>query len=159
MSDRLEIPKDLERKIKIKSGHRCAIPTCKYPRVQIAHIVPWSTVKEHKFENLIALCPNCHDLYDKDKKIDRKSMLIYKQNLGLLNHRYGEFERRILDCFCENKITKMREKPLALATGMKAHFISCSFLKNNDKTYSIARLKAPAVIISLSSAWNDTQAS
>ncbi len=103
MTERPKIPKDLERKVKIEAGHRCAIPTCKFPRVEIAHITPWAEVNEHKFENLIALCPNCHELFDKDRKIDRKSMLIYKQNLGLLNSRYGEFERRILDLFCEDQ--------------------------------------------------------
>ena len=76
MSDRPAIPLALERAVKIEAGHRCAIPTCRYPRVEVAHIVPWAEVREHTLENLIALCPNCHDLYDKDKKIDQKSMLI-----------------------------------------------------------------------------------
>ena len=102
MTDRKKIPEDLIRKVLIEAGHRCAIPTCRHTRVEIAHIIPWTKVKEHKFENLIALCPNCHDLYDKDKKIDRKSMLAYKHNLGLLNSRYGEFERRILQFFCKS---------------------------------------------------------
>lgn len=97
------IPEKLRRKVLVEAGHRCAIPTCRHTRVEVAHIVPWPKVKEHTFENLIALCPNCHDLYDKDKKIDRKSMLIYKQNLGLLGSRYGEFERRVLHLFCESQ--------------------------------------------------------
>jgi hypothetical protein len=96
------IPEPIRRRVLVEAGHRCAIPTCRYTRVEIAHIEPWSKVKEHSFENLIALCPNCHDLYDKDKKIDRKSMRIYKQNLGLLGSRYGEFERRVLHLFCDS---------------------------------------------------------
>lgn len=109
MKDRPAIPVALERAVKIEAGHRCAIPTCKYPRVEIAHIVPWAEVQEHKFENLIALCPNCHDLYDKDDKIDRRSMLTYKANLGLLNSRYGEFERRVLQLFSEqSQINRIR---------------------------------------------------
>ncbi len=90
-----------ERAVKVEAGHRCAIPTCRHPRVEIAHIIPYSQCKEHKFENLIVLCSNCHDLYDKDKRIDCKSMLAYKHNLGLLSSRYDEFERRILQFFCE----------------------------------------------------------
>jgi hypothetical protein len=101
MNKRPSIPINIERQVLIEAGHRCAIPTCKYTRVEIAHIVPWAESNDNSFENLIALCPNCHDLYDKDRRIDRKSMLIYKKNLGLLNHRYGEFERRILHHFCE----------------------------------------------------------
>lgn len=102
MIERLKIPKEIKRKVLLEAGHRCAIPTCKYARVDIAHIIPWSESQDNSFENLIALCPNCHDLYDKDKKIDHKSMQIYKQNLGLLNHRYGEIKRRILDYFYES---------------------------------------------------------
>jgi hypothetical protein len=40
----------------------------------------WSIVKEHKFENLIALCPTCHTRYDHGE-IDRKSMRLYKAAL------------------------------------------------------------------------------
>lgn len=101
MTQRPPIPIALERAVKVEAGHRCAIPTCRYPRVEIAHIVPWADVLEHQFENLIALCPNCHDLFDKDKKIDRRAMQIYKANLSLLNYRYGEFERRVLQLFCD----------------------------------------------------------
>lgn len=111
---RPSIPQELERRILIEAGHRCAIPTCRHTRVEIAHIVPWSEKKVHEFENLIALCPNCHDLYDKDKKIDRKSMQIYKANLGVLNHRYGEFERRLLQHFCTTN-----EKRLFLSVGFE----------------------------------------
>lgn len=96
------IPTELRRAVLIESGHRCAIPTCKYTRIEIAHIIPWNEIREHKFENLIALCPNCHDLYDKDKKIDRKSMLIYKANLAILSSRYQDFEHRVLLFFYEN---------------------------------------------------------
>ncbi|GIH16065.1 HNH endonuclease signature motif containing protein [Rugosimonospora africana] len=56
------IPRDLQRRVLIEAGHRCAIPTCQATPIQIAHITDWSIVKEHKFENLIALCPTCHAL-------------------------------------------------------------------------------------------------
>ena len=105
------IPAELRRAVSIESGHRCAIPTCKYTRIEIAHIIPWVEVQEHKFENLIALCPNCHDLYDKDKKIDRKSMLIYKANLGILSSRYQDFEHRVLLFFYENIEKKILKLP------------------------------------------------
>jgi len=81
----------------VEAGHRCAIPTCKHPTTEIAHIVPWAQCQSHEFDNLIALCPNCHTRFDTTKDIDRKSMQIYKYNLGLLNGRYSDFERRVLD--------------------------------------------------------------
>jgi hypothetical protein len=49
------------------------------------------------FENLIALCPNCHTRFDQKKEIDRPATKMYKPNLGILNNRYGEFERRLFE--------------------------------------------------------------
>jgi hypothetical protein len=84
----------------IEAGHRCAIPTCRAHPVEIDHIDDWAKVQEHRFENLIALCPTCHARKgDKPGQIDRKSLRYYKANLGLLNARYGEVERRLLEWF------------------------------------------------------------
>ena len=74
------IPSELERSVLVEAGHRCAIPTCRSVPVDLAHIVPWSTVREHRFENLIALCPTCHRRFDRGD-IDRNAMLIYKASL------------------------------------------------------------------------------
>lgn len=53
-------------------------------------------MREHSFDNLIALCPNCHTRYH-NGEIDRPSMRHYKENLALLNSRYGEYERRVFE--------------------------------------------------------------
>jgi hypothetical protein len=100
MSNRPTIPAALVREVKMESGHRCAIPTCKQTPVDIHHIVPWETCQKHEFDNLIALCPNCHRRADRD--IDRKSIKMYKHNLSIVNSRYGDYERRILQYFVEN---------------------------------------------------------
>ncbi|WP_158226819.1 HNH endonuclease [Amycolatopsis vastitatis] len=112
--DRPALPADLKRAILVEAGHRCAIPTCRHTTVEIAHIEPWARVKEHTFDNLIALCPNCHHLYDQEKKIDRKAMRQYKANLGLLHSRYGDFERRVLTYFVMNP----EQDSIALPGGM-----------------------------------------
>src|ERR1700761_5508529 len=104
------IPADLKRRIYMEAGHRCAIPTCRATPIEIAHIVPWSDVQEHKFENLIALCPNCHTRYDKHE-IDQPSMRGYKANLGIISGRYGEVERRILDMLADNPGTVRFDLP------------------------------------------------
>lgn len=132
MVERPMIPTALERAVKIEAGHRCAIPTCRYPRVEIAHIVPWAEVKEHQFENLIALCPNCHELYDKDKKIDRQAMLIYKSNLGLLHHRYSEYERRILELFCNQPQANIIQLP-GLSETHVFYLLKDGFLVKTEK--------------------------
>jgi hypothetical protein len=92
---RSEIPAELERSVLLEAGHRCAIPTCQFPDTEIAHIVPYAQVKEHRFENLIALCPNCHRRYDR-REIDRLSMQAYKRNLPVVGSRYNELERRMI---------------------------------------------------------------
>ena len=94
------IPAELERRVKVEAGHRCAIPTCKSVPIEINHIEDWAKVQEHTFENLIALCPNCHARYTKGE-IDRKAMRMYKANLGVVMNRYNDFERRILELFGE----------------------------------------------------------
>ncbi|MFJ2864922.1 HNH endonuclease [Kitasatospora sp. NPDC087314] len=80
-ANRPAIPRELDRRVRVEAGHRCAIPHCRMPVLVIAHIRPWATVKRHEFENLVALCPNCHTLFDRGD-IDRKSMLHYKGRLS-----------------------------------------------------------------------------
>lgn len=105
MSERPAVGAALERAVLVEAGHRCAIPVCRATTTEIAHIVPWSKVREHTFDNLIALCPTCHTRFDKGE-IDHKAMQIYKNNLSILNHRYGEFERRIFVVMAEAKDNK-----------------------------------------------------
>lgn len=101
MEKRPAIPEEIKRQVLMEAGHRCAIPTCKFPTTEIAHIVPWAESNSNDFYNLIALCPNCHTRYDKGE-IDRKSMKLYKQNLGIIYSRYGDLEKRILQFFVVN---------------------------------------------------------
>src|ERR1700758_1397916 len=79
-----------------EAGHRCAIPTCRHPTTEIAHIVPESESHDDSFENLIALCPKCQK-----KEIDAQSIRMYKRNLEILNSRYSDFERRVFDQIAE----------------------------------------------------------
>jgi hypothetical protein len=64
----------------IEAGHRCAIHSCRHVDVDVHHIVPWAQCGEHRFENLIALCPNCHRRAERGD-IDRKSLRLYKARL------------------------------------------------------------------------------
>lgn len=94
------IPAELRRRVLIEAGHRCAVPTCRQHPVEIEHIEDWAKVKEHRFENLIALCPNCHSRKGSGpNQIDRKSLRQYKANLAVLNSRYGDVERRLIEAF------------------------------------------------------------
>lgn len=86
----------------IEAGHRCAIPTCRaVAPLQIDHIEDWAMVREHKFENMIVLCANCHGLKNEGpRRLDRKALRQYKDNLSTINDRNGDLERRLLS-MCE----------------------------------------------------------
>lgn len=96
MSSRKAIPAELKRRILVESGHRCAIPTCRFPTTELAHIEPYSKVKKHEYNNLIALCPNCHTRFD-NGEIDKKSMIFYKNKVRFLSDRYSKYELNVLD--------------------------------------------------------------
>lgn len=126
------IPRPLEREVLLEAGHRCAIPTCRQTPVEIAHITPWEQVKEHAFENLIALCPTCHARYDR-KEIDRQSMYRYKANLAILNGRYGDLEKRVLQYFAD----KPNENEIVLFGGLEvllSYLMKDGLIKDTGKT-------------------------
>lgn len=75
------VPRALARRLLIEAGHRCAIPTCRAHPVELAHISPWSRVRSHAFDNMIALCPNCHTRFDRGD-IDQLAMRHYKAALS-----------------------------------------------------------------------------
>ncbi len=95
INDRPAIPADLRRRILVEAGHRCAIPTCRHIEVDVHHIVPWAQCKAHDYDNLIALCPNCHRRADRGE-IDRKSVRLYKLNLRFIHDKYSQLEMDIL---------------------------------------------------------------
>jgi len=84
MSDRPSVPAEIKRRILIESGYRCAVPTCRFPITENAHIVSWAKTQDHSYENLVALCPNCHTMYDSGK-IERAAIIAYKKKLIFLN--------------------------------------------------------------------------
>ena len=92
---RPEIPADIKRRVLVEAGHRCAILTCRAMMPEIHHIIPWAECREHKYENLIALCPNCHAYADRGK-IDRKSLRLYKFNLRFAHDKFSKIEIDVL---------------------------------------------------------------
>jgi hypothetical protein len=85
------IPADVRRRVLVEAGHRCAIPACRHIEVDLHHIVPWAQCQAHEYENLIALCPNCHRRADRGD-IDRKSLRLYKANLRFAHDKFSHLE-------------------------------------------------------------------
>lgn len=93
--DRPAIPADIRRRVLVEAGHRCAIPTCRYIEVDIHHVIPWAQCQAHEYDNLIALCPNCHRRADRGE-IDRKSLRLYKFNLRFAHDKFSNIEMDVL---------------------------------------------------------------
>ncbi len=88
MSGRPAIPADIKRQVLIESGHRCAV--CgRFSPLELAHIIPWHKSKEHKAENLICLCANCHGQSHKGKW-DEKTLREYKKRPYVIRQREKE---------------------------------------------------------------------
>ncbi len=96
-----QTPMQIRRQVLEEAGHRCAVPRCWQTPVDVHHIRTRGQGGEDTFENLIALCPNCHARYHRTKEIDTISMQHYKANLSVLNGRYGDLERRLMLYFAE----------------------------------------------------------
>lgn len=96
------IPRPLRRAVEVEAGHRCAVTTCRQTSgLEIHHILEWAKVKEHTFDNLILVCAVCHARATRGE-IDRQAMNAYKANLRVLNGRYGDLERRVLNHFLKH---------------------------------------------------------
>lgn len=117
MERRPPVPPELRRKILVEAGHRCAIPTCRNTEIEVAHIIPWAQVKEHTYENLIALCPICHKRAD-DGKIDRKSLYMYKRILQRLTDRYERFELLVLNELRQGNMVTISENMTLLVKNL-----------------------------------------
>ena len=63
---RRKAPADLRRKALVEAGR--AVPACRRIQVEIHRIAPWATCREHRYDNLIALCPNCHRRADRGER-------------------------------------------------------------------------------------------
>ena len=95
MAVRPAIPAKIKRMVLVEAGHRCAIPQCRHLDVDIHHIDPWESCQTHEYENLIAICPNCHRRAE-NGDIDRKSLRLYKANLRFAHDRFSQFEIDVL---------------------------------------------------------------
>lgn len=142
MSNRSSLPKVLKRKVLIEAGHRCAIPACKQHPVDIHHIIPHATSQDDSFTNLIALCTQCHARFHRTKEIDQKTLQIYKQNLSLLNDRYGEFERRVLHLFCKSQNADVVRLP-GLSEIQVFYLLGDGLLQKNGKDSGVKSSEIP----------------
>lgn len=56
----------VKEEVLIEAGHRCAV-CCETSALEIAHIIPWHKSKQHKLDDLVCLCANCHTKADRER--------------------------------------------------------------------------------------------
>jgi hypothetical protein len=76
---RIAVPKEMERKLFVESGHKCSVPFCNESNAISIHHVNGDP-SDNAESNLIVLCRNHHFMADSGK-IDRKECVSYKQRL------------------------------------------------------------------------------
>ena len=108
----ISYPRGPRTNLVIEAGYRCAI--CKETSgLTIDHIVEWAKVRKHEFTNMIVLCAVCHARKTNTsdpRHINRAGLDRYKSKLMMLNSRYSDLERRVIEEFQE----KLATDPLAL---------------------------------------------
>ncbi|WP_140400478.1 HNH endonuclease signature motif containing protein [Pseudomonas putida] len=55
------IPKRYKKALISEAGGKCANPGCPNTRVEYHHIKEWAIVQTHNQQDMIAICPTCHD--------------------------------------------------------------------------------------------------
>jgi hypothetical protein len=111
-ADRPTISAQLRREVVVEAGDRCAIPTCRQIPIEVHHID--GKPANNAFENLIALCANCHARVTK-RDIPTAHVRMYKANLSRISTRYGDVERRVLNDFVDNPKGKRAVLPRELS--------------------------------------------
>lgn len=83
---RKEIPTNIRRRLYAECMGRCMNPNCKAPlfigdgdNIEKAHIDPYSDTADNSFENLVVLCPTCHNNFDKNHLYSPQDVLNWKK--------------------------------------------------------------------------------
>ena len=81
MSSRTAVPHEVAVAVLAESGYRCAVPTCRtILAIDPHHIVEISEQDGYVVDNLLALCPTCHSLFQRGV-VRRDSMYTWKSVL------------------------------------------------------------------------------
>lgn len=75
------MPKESSLQVLTESGYRCASPGCPHElTVELHHIVEVRNDGGHQPENLLPLCPYCHDKYHR-KLVDQRAIVEWKARI------------------------------------------------------------------------------
>lgn len=105
---RQSIPIETRRQVLHEAGYRCANPVCRMVlATHLHHLDPVSKGGSNAFDNLIALCPNCHTLHHRGI-IPHESLRAWKVLLLSLNE---AFDKKAVDVLLTlRKVSKINLK-------------------------------------------------
>lgn len=88
------VPLVVKIQVLTEAGYRCAVPTCRgILALDLHHIVAVAEDGANTPDNLLALCPTCHALYERGT-IKRESIQAWKMTLVALSN---AFDRETVD--------------------------------------------------------------
>jgi HNH endonuclease len=88
VSVRAAVPNEVVVAVLAEAGYRCAVPTCRtILAIDPHHIVELSERDGYVVENLLALCPTCHALFQRGV-VRRESLYTWKGVLVSLGHAF-----------------------------------------------------------------------
>lgn len=116
---RKKIDENIKRRLYAESMGRCMNPKCQKELfvgdgdiAEKAHIIAYCDTEDNSFENLLILCPNCHEKFDKTSSFSPEEVKrwkhIRKEELNKLFSQkfttFDELRREVLPLLSENKI-------------------------------------------------------
>ena len=144
MSNGPAIPAEIAREVLIESGHRCAVCGAGCP-LERAHIIPWHKSREHKAEDLICLCANCHQRADLEKW-GEKTLREYKRRPWVMRQ-YENMDSRpgpTSKVTIELELEHLDEKNQRLL-----QYAIASFLETSPNTVRIASIERGSVKVTI----------
>jgi SEC-C motif/HNH endonuclease len=77
---RPSVPAAMKRRLTEDAGGKCANPGCAAFRTHLHHIEEWAVYRTHNAEQMIAICPTCHDaVHSGDLRISDEALLRWKK--------------------------------------------------------------------------------
>jgi len=104
----------VRNRLLVESGHRCTV--CSEKAYELHHIVEQAQGGDDSEENLIVLCPNCHQQrVHRNKEFTPVQLRAYKANLK----ERKEFERRLAQNLEQIRLLLEQEGPQAAETALR----------------------------------------
>lgn len=124
----MAISKATRDRLLVEASHRCTI--CAEKCFEIHHIIEQADGGSDDYDNLIVLCPNCHQhRYHRSGEFTRDQILLYKGKL----QEHNEIERRLLLNLEEIRESLATESPDDVEARLKEELQSAARLVSPDR--------------------------